>query len=51
MIGSIGLIVIGALLLAANLDLFSLRELAHLFGTWWPALLIAAGVAGLIRKR
>ena len=45
MIGSIGLIVIGALLLASNLNLFSLRELAELFGTWWPALLIAAGVA------
>ena len=51
MIGSIGLIVIGALLLASNRNLFSLRELAELFGTWWPALLIAAGVAGLIKRK
>lgn len=51
MIGSIGLILIGALLLASNLDLLSLRQLADLFGTWWPALLIAAGVAGLLKRK
>ncbi|WP_374338602.1 LiaI-LiaF-like domain-containing protein [Methyloversatilis sp.] len=51
MIGSIGLIIVGALLLASNLDLFSLRELADLLGTWWPALLIAAGIAGLVKRK
>ncbi len=51
MIGSIGLILIGALLLASNLGIFQLRDLAHLLGTWWPALLIAVGIAGLIKRK
>lgn len=51
MIGSIGLILIGAVLLAANLDLFSMRDLGHVLGTWWPGLLIAVGVAGLIKRK
>lgn len=51
MIGSIGLILIGALLLASNLELFSLRDLAEILGTWWPAVLIAIGAAGLIKRK
>jgi hypothetical protein len=50
-IASISLILIGVVLLAANLNLLSLRDIGHLLGTWWPALLIAAGIAGLVRRR
>ncbi|HEY9192635.1 MAG TPA: DUF5668 domain-containing protein [Methyloversatilis sp.] len=51
MIGSIGLILIGAVLLASNLDLFSLHDLGQVLGTWWPAVLIAIGVAGMIKRK
>jgi hypothetical protein len=51
MIGSIGLILIGALLLASNLELFSLRDLGEILGTWWPAVLIAIGAAGLVKRK
>ena len=49
-IGAIVLIVVGAVLVSNNLGLtrLSLREIA---ATWWPVLLIAAGLSLLVRRR
>lgn len=41
---SVALIVIGALALAVNLDLFQL-DLVALLRKWWPLALVAIGVA------
>lgn len=49
-IGPILLIVVGALLLLANLDLIQLGELRVILKKWWPALLIVVGVLQLRRK-
>jgi hypothetical protein len=48
-IGAIVLMVVGAVFLLNNLGIaqLSLREIA---GTWWPALLILAGLSLLIRR-
>jgi len=49
-IGAIVLIVVGAVFLLNNLGIahLSIREIV---GTWWPALLIIAGLSLLIRRR
>lgn len=44
------LIVLGAVFLAANLGLISFGELRQLLARWWPLILIAIGVAGLLRR-
>ena len=44
------LIVVGVLFLAHNLGFLPFRELREIIGTWWPAILIALGVAGLIDR-
>ncbi|HEX5127612.1 MAG TPA: DUF5668 domain-containing protein [Rhodocyclaceae bacterium] len=49
--GSFALIVIGALFLLNNLGVFRFARIGALFHTWWPALLILAGVLGLFGKR
>ena len=44
------LIVIGGVLLLSNLGIFPLHELKALMATWWPLVLIALGVSGLLKK-
>ena len=46
--GAIILIVVGALFLLSNLGL--LPRLGPLFAQWWPLILIAVGVAMLLRR-
>ncbi len=45
------LIVVGVLFLAYNLGYLRFSELKDIIGTWWPAILIALGVAGLIQRK
>jgi hypothetical protein len=45
------LIVLGTVFLASNLGLVSFGELRELAATWWPLILIAVGIAGLIRRQ
>lgn len=47
-VGPLVLIVVGVLFLLSNFGLLHLRELFHQMGTWWPVILIAIGVAGLM---
>ena len=47
-VGPIVLILVGILFLLNNLGVLHLRDLFHQMGTWWPAILIAIGAAGLI---
>ncbi len=49
-IGAVVLIVVGAVFLLNNLGIahLSIREIA---GTWWPVLLIIAGLSLLLRRR
>lgn len=49
-IGAVVLIVVGAVFLLNNLGMahLSLREIA---GTWWPVLLVVAGLSLLVRRR
>ena len=44
------LIVVGVLFLAYNLGYLKFSELKDIIGTWWPLILIALGVAGLVSK-
>ena len=44
------LIVLGLLFLAYNLGYLRFSELKEIIGTWWPLILIALGVAGLVQK-
>ena len=44
------LIFLGAVFLAGNLGLISFGELRQWLATWWPLILIALGVAGLLRR-
>lgn len=46
-VGPIVLVVIGTLLLLNNLNILRLHDYAQFVSTWWPAILIAVGVAGL----
>ena len=47
----IALIVVGLLFLAYNLGYLRFSELKDIIGTWWPLILIALGIAGLVQKR
>jgi len=47
-IGPIVLVLLGVLFLLNNLGFLPLRSLVHEMGTWWPVILIAVGLAGLI---
>jgi hypothetical protein len=38
------LIITGALLLSCNLGILHLGTLKHIIWTWWPAVLIVAGI-------
>ncbi|CAD1793575.1 hypothetical protein GGR60_002915 [Xanthomonas arboricola] len=50
LIPALFLITLGTLFLLDNLGLARL-DVGHLVSTWWPALLIAAGVRHLLRYR
>lgn len=45
------LIVVGALFLAHNLGWLAFAQLRELIGTWWPLILIALGIGGLLNRR
>jgi hypothetical protein len=47
----ITLIVVGLLFLAYNLGYLQFAQLKDIIGTWWPVVLIALGVAGLVQRR
>ena len=47
----ITLIIVGSLFLAYNLGYLRFSQLADLIGTWWPVVLIALGIAGLLQRR
>lgn len=44
------LILMGGLFLAHNLGYLEFAQVKHLIATWWPAILIAVGVAGLVGR-
>jgi hypothetical protein len=46
----ITLIVVGLLFLAYNLGYIQFAQLKDLIATWWPVVLIALGVAGLMQR-
>jgi hypothetical protein len=41
---------VGVLFLAYNLGYLKFSELKDIIGTWWPLILIALGIAGIISK-
>jgi hypothetical protein len=45
------LIVVGILFLAYNLGYLRFSELKDIIGTWWPLILIALGIAGLVQRK
>jgi hypothetical protein len=45
------LIVVGLLFLAYNLGYLKFSELKDIIGTWWPLILIALGIAGLVQQK
>jgi hypothetical protein len=45
------LIVVGLLFLGYNLGYLRFSELKDIIGTWWPLILIALGLAGLVQYR
>ena len=45
------LIIVGLLFLAYNLGYLRFSELKDIIGTWWPLILIALGVAGLLQLK
>ena len=45
------LIVIGVLFLAHNLGYLAFAQLRELIGTWWPLILIALGIGGLVSRK
>ena len=51
MVFPIVLIILGVLFLAHNLGFLRFAQLRDLLGTWWPVVLIAVGVAGVIESR
>lgn len=51
MIFPIVLIILGVLFLAHNLGFLRFAQLRELLGTWWPLILIAVGVAGVLESR
>ena len=46
----ITLVVVGVLFLAYNLGYLKFSELKDIIGTWWPLILIALGIAGVLSK-
>lgn len=44
------LIVVGVLFLAYNLGYMQFAQLKDIIGTWWPVILIALGIGGLVQK-
>ena len=44
------LIVVGALFLAYNLGYLQFAQLKDIIGTWWPVILIALGIGGLVQR-
>ncbi|HYG54905.1 MAG TPA: DUF5668 domain-containing protein [Burkholderiales bacterium] len=47
---SITLIVVGSLFLAYNLGYLRFSQISDLISTWWPVILIALGIAGLVSR-
>jgi hypothetical protein len=45
------LILLGLAFLAHNLGFVPFEVLRSLIATWWPLILIALGVSGLLRKK
>jgi hypothetical protein len=45
------LIVVGLLFLAYNLGYLRFSELKEIIATWWPLILIALGIAGLVQRQ
>jgi len=45
------LIVVGVLFLAYNLGYLQFAQLKDLIGTWWPLILIALGIGGLLQRK
>lgn len=50
-IGPIILIVLGVVFLANNLDLLRFFDIWGVLSTWWPLILIAVGVGGLLSNK
>jgi hypothetical protein len=44
------LIIVGILFLAYNLGYLRFSELKDIIGTWWPLILIALGIGGLLQR-
>ena len=47
----IALIVVGLLFLAYNLGYLQYAQLKDIIGTWWPLILIALGLGGLLQRK
>jgi len=45
------LIAIGAIFLMHNLGVVSFEQIRPILAKWWPAILIAVGVIGLVTSR
>ena len=45
------LIFLGVVFLAHNLGFVPFHVLRDLISTWWPLILIAVGISGLIRRK
>jgi hypothetical protein len=45
------LIVVGLLFLAYNLGYLQYAQLKDIIATWWPLILIALGIGGLVQRR
>ena len=45
------LLILGLLFLAHNLGYLGFSELKAILATWWPLILIALGIAGLVARR
>lgn len=45
------LIVAGILFLAYNLGFLQYAQLKDIIATWWPLILIALGIAGLVQRK
>lgn len=49
-IGSIALVVVGAVFLLNNLDVLRFSQISGVLRTWWPLILIFVGAMGLLGK-
>jgi energy-converting hydrogenase Eha subunit C len=50
MIAAIALVVIGSLLLLSNLGYLKIANVAQLLHTWWPLILIVAGISMFLTR-